>query len=315
MCHSIFRQMSKCNNLTENALAHTVMPKGLYREKAKMAAVIGGLLVLIAALAWSTAGLFTRVVSTDIPTTLFGRSLSGGVCVLLIYAVASRRAERDIWKFSTGEVVVAILSAAGMICFISAFFYTTIANVTFLYGLMPLVTLLLSAIVLKQSPTRIGVMCCIVAAFGVAIIFWTEKNLSDWLGFILALGMTFFMSALTVATKFYPKADVTKATYLSALVAAVIVLPFSSISSITPTDGLWLAAYGVVNVGLGFGVYLLGVTRISALAAALIGLVEIPLAPVWAYLFFDERIVASALLGGGIVLAAAATYILSNKNT
>ena len=46
---------------------------------------LGITMVFIAAMAWSTAGLFTRVVSTDIPTTLFWRSLIGGLCVLLIY--------------------------------------------------------------------------------------------------------------------------------------------------------------------------------------------------------------------------------------
>ena len=45
---------------------------------------IGPLLILIAAVSWSTAGLFTRVVTTDIPTTLFWRSLFGGMCVLVI---------------------------------------------------------------------------------------------------------------------------------------------------------------------------------------------------------------------------------------
>ena len=41
----------------------------------------GPFLILIAALSWSTAGLFTRLVTTDIPTTLLWRSITGGfVC-------------------------------------------------------------------------------------------------------------------------------------------------------------------------------------------------------------------------------------------
>lgn len=276
-----------------------------------MKAILGGAFVLVAALAWSTAGLFTRIVSTDIPTTLFGRSLTGGICVFLIYVLFFNRDRSRIWRFTAGEIVISLLSAAGMMCFISAFFFTSIANVTFLYGMMPLVTLLLSVVILRQRPTTIGILCCFLAAAGVAVIVWNEKNLSDWLGFALAFGMTFFMAALTVSTKVYPEADVTKATYLSAFLAALMTLPFTNFGGVSPVDGVWLTVYGVVNVGLGFGVYLLGVSRIPALAAALIGLVEIPLAPVWALLLFGEEVGVGALYGGTIVFLSAFIYILS----
>ena len=92
----------------------------------------GILLVLLAALAWSTAGLFTRVVTTDIPTTLFWRSLLGGFCVLAIYLyIQHSQAEtkqnhsrqnhiatlREAFHFSRGEVVIGVLSTCGMIFF------------------------------------------------------------------------------------------------------------------------------------------------------------------------------------------------------
>jgi len=80
--------------------------------------------VLVAALAWSTAGLFTRIVATDIPTTLFWRSAFGGVCVLLIYVGIKRsRNFRHLTRFKFGELIIALLSASGMICFISDFFH------------------------------------------------------------------------------------------------------------------------------------------------------------------------------------------------
>lgn len=279
-----------------------------------MQLILGGTLVMVAAIAWSTAGLFTRVVTTDIPTTLFGRSISGGLCVLAIYAILSRSDKSELLKFTKAEVLIALISAAGMMCFISAFFYTSIANVTFIYGLMPLVTLLLSVLVLKSAPTTTGILCCIAASVGVFIIFWSEAGSSNMMGLLLAFGMTFFMSALTVAAKLFPKADVTKATYLSALLAAAIMLPMSTLDTVTATDAAWLLAYGIVNVGFGFGVYLLGVTRISALAAALIGLIEIPLAPLWAFLIFDEDVAANTLFGGVVVMLAAGFYIIISRD-
>jgi drug/metabolite transporter (DMT)-like permease len=63
-------------------------------------------------------------------------------------------------------------------------------------------------------------------------------------------------------------------------------------------------------VGLGFGVYLAGVSRIPALAAALLGLLEIPLAPVWAFMLFDEDLGLKTLFGGALVVIASLIYIL-----
>ena len=167
--------------------------------------VTGPFLILIAALSWSTAGLFTRVVTTDIPTTLLWRSIVGGICVLLIYYVMDKKKSfRDLFAFSFGEFCIAGLSAAGMICFISSFFFTTIANVSFVYGTMPLVTYFLSLIFLREKISIFSVSCCVMSTLGMIIMTFGNAALNDYLGIALALGMTFFMAALTVATKFFP---------------------------------------------------------------------------------------------------------------
>ena len=120
------------------------------------------------------------------------------------------------------------------------------------------------------------------------------------------------MAAVTVAAKFFPDADAMKSAYLSGFIAAILVLPFSQSMSASSHDLVWLALYGLVNVGLGFGVYLLGVSRVPALAAALIGLSEIPLAPIWAFLLFDEQITIPMIAGGSSVLIASMIYILAS---
>ena len=271
------------------------------------------LFVLLAATSWSTAGLFTRVVTTDIPTTLFWRSLSGGLCVLGIAMAAQRSKDlRAAFTFSRGEAVIASLSAAGMICFISAFFHTTIANVVFVYGTMPLVTFIISLVFLGARADAVSLGCCVLSAAGVAVMASGNSLPSDFLGIGLAFGMTFFMAALTVATKFFPNANIKKTTYLSAFMAAFVTAPFATFGNTIPVDYFWLLLYGVVSVSMGFGVYMLGVKRVSALVAALVGLTEIPLAPIWAWLLFDERMTIFVLLGGLVILTSAVIYIANS---
>ena len=274
----------------------------------------GVVLVFVAAMAWSTAGLFTRVVSTDIPTTLFWRSLVGGLCVLMIYVFRENKMDVKGWfHFTLGEFVIAALSTSGMICFISAFFYTTIANVSFVYGIMPLVAFILAVVFLKTKVDMVSLGSCVMCAAGVMIIMWGVQDFSDALGIALALGMTFFMASLTIAAKYFPTANIIKATYLSGFLGALTTALFSSFGDTLLIDYFWLGLYGVVNLGLGFGVYLLGVQRTTVVAAALVGLLEIPLAPIWAWLLFAEEVGHKTIIGGAVILLATIMYIVMRK--
>jgi drug/metabolite transporter (DMT)-like permease len=274
----------------------------------------GPLLVLIAAVAWSTAGLFTRVVSTDIPTTLFWRSLSGGICVFIIYHLLKRdRSLTESIRFSLGEVVTAVLSTFGMIFFIAAFFYTKIANVSFIYGAMPLITCVLAYFAIGTAITWLGFGASLLSAIGVAFMIWGASDLSDYVGLALAFGMTLFMAALTISAKYFPGCDMIKTSYLSAFLGALVMLPFVTFHNTISQDYLWLCLYGIVNVGLGFGLYLIGVSRTTALTAALLSLSEVPLAPIWAWLLFDERLGVETALGGTLIVVAAVMYIAFDK--
>ena len=284
-----------------------------YRMAVSRSYGIGVLCVFVAALAWSTAGLFTRIVTTDIPTTLLWRSIFGGGSVLLIYYVMNRpESFKELVRFKVGEFIIALISALGMMCFISAFFFTSIANVSFVYGVMPLVTMLIAWLVLRDPLTVTGLVSTVLSGLGVAVLVWEGQHFGDLLGIGLAFLMAFFMAAVTVAAKFFPDADAMKSAYLSGFIAAILVLPFSRSMSASSHDLVWLALYGLANVGFGFGVYLLGVARVPALAAALIGLSEIPLAPIWALLLFGERITIPMAIGGSLVLIASVAYILAS---
>ena len=287
----------------------------IHEIKSDMHKYSGHLLILISALSWSTAGLFTRIVTTDLPTTLFWRSLFGGLCVLLLFLLNDRQnRSTKAFQFSTGEIVIAVLSTAGMMCFISAFFYTTIANVSFIYGIMPVVTYVLAVLFLKERIKKLAVFCCVLSVMGMLLITFNNSNMDDHIGILLALAMTLFIAALTVSAKYFPNANSTKATYLSAFLGALIVMPFTNFHDTTTSDYYWLALYGLVSVGLGFGVYLIGTKRVTALMAALISLLEVPIAPIWASLLLNEHVSNITILGGGLICISTIIYLIKSNN-
>jgi drug/metabolite transporter (DMT)-like permease len=266
---------------------------------------LGVLLLLLAALSWSTAGLFPKVVSTDMATTLFWRSLLGGLTVLVLYLLLDRRPQRaPFWRLSAVEWGFSFFTAVAMISFVSAFYFATVADVTFIYGAFPITTLVLSAWLLKTGIARVDVVCATGVALGVVLILQGQPSLQSALGSLLSLMAVVMFALETVGAKRFPQVDMIKITYIGGFVAALMVMPFASFTGTSNTDMAWLWLYGFLNIGVGFGCFLLGVRRVPTVLASLICMIEIPLAPLWAFGLFGETVARDSLIGGAVIVAA-----------
>ena len=276
--------------------------------------IFGIFLVCVATLAWSSAGLFTRVVTTDIPTTMFWRSLFGALFVWLFYLATNRNAPiRDHLNLNKGEIITVLVSSVASYCFIAAFFYTSIANVAFVYGTSALVTVMVAWALLSTRPDRMTILAALVASSGAIILVEGNRDLSDLLGLGLAASMTLLMASIPVLVHRFPAADPIKVAYISGLAIAVGTLPFISSFALSYTNFIWLALFGFVTVGLGFGVYMAGAKLVQPATAALILLTEVPLAPIWAALLFGELITGQTMFGGVLIVSAA--FIHTNSST
>jgi drug/metabolite transporter (DMT)-like permease len=273
--------------------------------------LFGIVLVVIATLSWSTAGLFTRVVTTDIPTTLFWRSLFGGITVLVFQIVSHRsRKIMNLSSVNRGEAIAIATASVATCLYISAFFYTSIANVSFIYGMSALVTVMAAWLLLGKRPDKLTVVAAIIATLGVFILVRGGQTFSDFIGLGLAGAMTLLMALLPVLTHRFPNVDGIKVAYLSAFLIAFFMSFKVGDFTLSSHNTLWLILYGVINVGLGFGVYLVGSKMVAPTTSAIIGLVEVPLAPIWAAIIFSEKLTSSVIFGGVIIFSATIMHIL-----
>jgi drug/metabolite transporter (DMT)-like permease len=92
-------------------------------------------------------------------------------------------------------------------------------------------------------------------------------------------------------------------------------LPFTSPSSlhVSPLQLAQLALFGVTSFGLGLILYTIGARHLHAARSALISALDTPLAPLWVWLAFGLRPALASVIGGGIVLVAVITNILSER--
>ena len=216
----------------------------------------------------------------------------------------------SLWRLSGPELGMAVASSGAMVCFIAAFFFAPVADVVFIYSAFPILTLLLSALLLRTAVHRIDVLCTLTVVVGMGLIVWGQASLHNLLGAGLSLCATLLFALITIGIKRYPQAEMVKVTYAGAFIAALAMAPFSRFGTTSTHDLVWLWVYGFLNVGVGFGLYLLGVRRIKAVLASLVCMIEIPLAPLWVYVFFGEAVARQSLVGGSVIVLAVLVNVL-----
>ena len=155
--------------------------------KARSEHRLGIALVVAAAIAWSTAPLFTRLLPYDSWTILFWRGLfGGGLIVALMVLLQGRAGLRDLAGIDTNGWLVASFSTLGMIAFIPSLQLTNVSNVAIIIATGPFLAAALAWIWLREIPHLRTMLASIAALCGVMIIVGGARAGSDVIGIALA---------------------------------------------------------------------------------------------------------------------------------
>jgi drug/metabolite transporter (DMT)-like permease len=259
--------------------------------------------VALAAIAWSTAGLFQRELTVNLATQLAGRAFFAVVAILAYVAVAERgRVVRGFLAIGRAGLGLAALMAISSGAFIAALNYTSVANVLFLQALAPVLAAAFGTFVGEPVARRTWVAIAIAVA-GVALMVGGPSH-PGLAGFSLSLLMSVSFAATIVITRHQRQVSMAPATCLSQVLVFLCAAPFASTSAIGAEDLALLAGLGVTQIGLGLIFLSIGARLIPAAEVALITLLEIVLGPLWVWLALGERPGTTTLVGGAIVLGA-----------
>ena len=269
------------------------------------AAWIGTLLIAASAVVFSTAGLFTRLIDLDAWTMLFWRGLFGGLSIAgYVVWREGRGAPATLRVIGRDGLLVALCSALATVCFLNALRLTSVADVLVIGATAPFLTAAMAWAWIGEREDMTTLIASLVAVLGVVVMMGGVQEESRLLGNLLALGMTGFLSLMMVILRKRRGIDMLPATGLSAFLCAVIVLPFAHPAAAQGEAFALLVLFGSVQFGLGLILMTLGSRLVSATRAALISVLDTPLAPLWVWLAFGDTPAVATLAGGAIVLAA-----------
>src|SRR3984957_8467317 len=276
---------------------------------------LGIALVVAAAVAWSTAAFFTRLLPFDSWTILFWRGLFGGGRITVVLVLTQGRTGlRDLVGMGSSGWLVASLSTLGMVCFIPALQLTSVSNVAIIIATGPFVAAAFAWISLREPARWQTMLASVVALCGVAIIVGNMRASSDILGIALACLMTVAIAAMTVAVRRHRNTPMVAAAALSNFLGSIVSVPFAhGITSVTEADLVIFAMFGFFQVALGLSLFMLGSRLLPSGQATLIGTLETPLMPFWIWLAFQEVPASRALVGGALVMGAVVADIVSDS--
>ena len=262
----------------------------------------GVVLVTVSAIVFSTAGIFTNGVATGAWGIIFWRGLAAAAFTLIYLAVRGRLAT-EIRAFGRPACLVTVLMAAGTAAFIPAFKLSSVANVALIYAAAPFMAAGLSWLLIKEAPTRTVIIASATAFIGVLVIVSGSLGRASLAGDALALVMTCMMAGTMVVYRAYP--DTTAA--LPAALSSVLLLPVAALFG-QPFG----TALGELPILAGFGFVFAvasvtlseGARRLPSAETALLSTLEVPLAPVLAWVVLSESPSPRALCGGALIVFA-----------
>lgn len=260
--------------------------------------------VLLATLAWSFSGVFTRLLTTDIWTAIAWRSFFGGLFLLGPYlAMHGRQSLSILLSIGRPGILFVLCQVICQACTVGGLYFTSVANVTVIYATSPFLAAGLAWWLLREKMRPRTVAAGLVSLAGIFIIVAGSLGGGHLLGDVLAIGMTVSFAFIIVIPRVRRELPLLPTTILSAFSTTLIFAPFSSPASLDFHNWSVLAGFGLTNFSVALFLFVFGARRISAAEAALIGTLEIAFAPLWVWLMFAEQPADATLAGGAIVFA------------
>jgi len=255
------------------------------------------LLLLAAAVLWSSAGAVIKLSALDTWQLAGGRALVATLFLAAVVPTARRRL--------TGRLLaVAVAYALTTVLFVLANKLTTAANAIFLQDTAPLWVLLFSPWALGERPSRGELLSIPVFGLGLGLFFLDQLSPGQLTGNLVALAAGVAFGASIIGLRRLG-ADGPAALVWGNLLAAAVTLPLWPLGPAAGAADLGAVVFlGVFQLGLAYLCFSLGLRGTPAVEASLLVLLEPVLNPVWTYLFAGERPGPWSLAGGAVILLA-----------
>jgi drug/metabolite transporter (DMT)-like permease len=257
---------------------------------------LGVLLVLSAALLWSSSGLFVKVLRMP-PLELTG--VRSALAFLALAPLLRLRAVR-----LDANLALLVLAFGGtQLAFVTATRWTTAANAIALQSTAPVWVFLAGSLVARRIHLPLLVPIALILA-GIATILAEPAQGISFHGNMVGVvaGATFALTQLAFSRIRQPAVGAVALANLGSALGCLALLGGTvHLERIAGWEWLILVYLGTIQIGLAFILFTAGVGRITVAQASILTLLEPLLNPIWVYLALGEHPSPYGFAGFGLI--------------
>jgi len=255
------------------------------------------ILLVLAAVLWSTSGLFIKLLDWQPMAILGGRSIFAALLFLAYLRPRSLRWTRL-------EVLGAVSYVVAQLAFITATKLTTAANAIFLQYAAPIYIILFGWWLLGERPQRADLLALPVIFAGLLLFLGDDLTANGMAGNVLAILSGMAMAGWFLTMRVQKDGVPANTILLGNIIGAVIGLPFLAQADLTPINLAVIIYLGVFQLGMAALLYSIAIKHVPVLESTIILMLEPILNPIWVFLALGETPGTLALIGAALVLGA-----------
>ncbi|ATW24310.1 DMT family transporter [Candidatus Formimonas warabiya] len=266
--------------------------------------------VALAAVLWSTGGVFIKSIHAD--PLLIAAVRTGIAGLVLAPFIRPKELKINIW------MLLLVLSYGALAAFVvMGTRWTSAANALALQFTAPL-WIFIAHVVIYRKIAYENLLPVVLIALGLGAILLEPASGTSALGNLIGAGSGILFACTTVLFKKVGENNVIGSVSICNLLAApfifIFVPPGIGLAEIHVSDWMMLAYLGVFEMGAAYTLYSLGLRTTSAQNATMIALLEPVLNPIWVFIFIGEIPTPYGMVGGTLILLGLISKIVLDVN-
>ena len=245
------------------------------------------------------------------------RGVLMGITLFLIWFLSKKteRKKEFLTAFSIPGLLIILAMAVNSVSFTLGISETSVIVVLTALATMPLLTALLSVLLLKEKQNLLSWFILIFAVCGISLAVSGSESSENAPNGSVILGATYgLISALGISFTFtmvrkYPNLSVMPATSIGCIISGIFCFYFSSEASINLSAPYSVIAMGTIILPFSFALLLIAPRYTRASTVSLIMLLELVLGSFWVWIVVDEQPSFQMIIGASIVMISIITYI------
>lgn len=274
-------------------------------------------IMLIASMCiFGTIGIIRRYI--PLPSSLIAlvRGVIGTLFLIMVILLRKQKMDRiTIRRFFPYLALSGIAIGFNWILLFEAYNHTTVATATLCYYLAPILVILASPIVLKESLTPRKGICAAVALAGMVLVSGILETgfsgMAEIKGVLLGLGAAMLYAFAILMNKKMPLVNAYDKTIVQLSLASAALLPYVLLTeniaefSLSPAAVLLLLVAGVLHTGIAYWLYFGSIGNLSSQTVALMSYIDPILAIFLSMVFLQEPMTILSGIGAVLILGAA----------